>query len=203
MYPVAICFKPSFPYLSWSPSLRRGKRGGEEEGTLLFLLFPFYRNPGIIGLLVANEFRPPPRSIRNEHADWFARHFARLAGGNLRARMINSRGKRNRTGFHNNFHGYLSSIRPPSSIFPRRGYAYLQKQKKREYLKGIVFAWFRAYRSLLRKILEIVAVDRGRTKRKRWNCWRCTTKYFEAFPRVVRGVRRFRGAAVSAIRPAI
>lgn len=125
VYPVAICFKPSFPYLSWSPSLRRG---GGRKGTLLFLLFPFYRIPGIIGLLVANEFRPPPRSIRNEHADWFLP--ASVAGGNLRAfSMINSRGKRNRTGFHNNFFTDISRF-VPSSIL-RRGYAYLQKQEKK------------------------------------------------------------------------
>lgn len=82
VYPVAICFKPSFPYLSWSPSLRMGE--GEEEGVGHS---PF---PPLSFFIVPRDYRPPTnfghhRSIRNEHADWFP-----VAGGNLRARMINS-----------------------------------------------------------------------------------------------------------------
>lgn len=84
VYPVAICFKPSFPYLSWSPSLRmEWRRGGalSFSSSLLFIVrYPRDYRP----------IRPPTnfghhRSIRNEHADWFP-----AAGENLRARMINS-----------------------------------------------------------------------------------------------------------------
>lgn len=75
VYPVAICFKPSFPYLSWSPSLRRG---GGEEGHSPFPPLSFLSHP--------RDYRPT-RGERISPATTFyskwARRLvpARLGGG--------------------------------------------------------------------------------------------------------------------------